>query len=283
MSRELIAEFCVDGEPVSKSRARFTKRGSKTMAYTPEKTLAAERMVALAFRQVAGSHVPDSTHAYEVDAAFFTGTRQRRDVDNMVKLICDGLNRVAWADDNQVTRISGRKDLVDREKACSFVRIYRLGPVDARRVPCEGCGTEFDWYPSQSRRRFCSQECHYETRRGPRMTACVQCGSDFDRGSNHSAIYCSRECKSDAGRRTLACSQCGVTFTKQLSYVRERNYCSPSCQQDYLRDRRAKAAKGTCATCGGSTSKKSYTNCRACVMASRGVTGDPLTTTERKS
>ena len=35
---ELVAEWSVPGEPVSKARARFTKHGSKTVAYTPEMT-----------------------------------------------------------------------------------------------------------------------------------------------------------------------------------------------------------------------------------------------------
>jgi hypothetical protein len=37
----VIARFTVDGEPASKSRPRFTGKGSKKRAYTPEKTSAA--------------------------------------------------------------------------------------------------------------------------------------------------------------------------------------------------------------------------------------------------
>lgn len=281
MSRELIAEFCVEGEPVSKSRARFTKRGSKTMAYTPERTKEAEAKVAWAFRQVARGHVPDATHAYMVDAAFFTGTRQRRDVDNMVKLICDGLNGVAWADDNQVTQIAARKMMTERrDQACTMVRVYQLNEVDYPTRDCLRCGTAFRTYPSLPNSNHCGQECFLADKRDRRLRTCEQCGTTFDSGNNSKARFCGRKCSVESRRTTVACAHCGQDFTMQNCHVRERNYCSPKCQQASMRPIRAANARGICATCGGPTSKKQYTNCRGCDFASKSARGNPKPTIE---
>jgi len=86
LARELVdlpvvARFTIEGEPCSKSRARFTKRGSKTFAYTPEKTKQAEMEVARLFREtVLPDHKPDDKEiTYGVMALFYCGNRQRRD------------------------------------------------------------------------------------------------------------------------------------------------------------------------------------------------------------
>ena len=136
--KTLIASFTVDGEPVSKSRARFTKRGSKTFAYTPEKTKAGEERVAWTYRSLAKGVPSDPEIAYRVEMHFFNGTRQRRDVDNMVKLILDGLNGVAWVDDNQVTQIEARKSYVTKAEARTEVRLYKVGSLNPPKRKCPG-------------------------------------------------------------------------------------------------------------------------------------------------
>ena len=101
--------FIVDGEPVSKERPRFTTRGGKPRTYTPGKTLAAERAVKDAFEAAAPGYTFAADASYTVEATFFNGTRRHRDVDNMLKLVLDGLNGVAWADDHQVVKIATGK------------------------------------------------------------------------------------------------------------------------------------------------------------------------------
>ncbi|MCW2899302.1 MAG: RusA family crossover junction endodeoxyribonuclease, partial [Streptosporangiaceae bacterium] len=83
----VVARFTVDGEPVSKARPRFATKGSKNQTYTPQKTRDAEQVVAWKFRATAPGHKPNSEHTYGVTALFVSGTRHRRDVDNMLKLI----------------------------------------------------------------------------------------------------------------------------------------------------------------------------------------------------
>jgi|GEM_PF-558221 len=278
-ARTLVAAFRVDGEPVSKSRARFTRRGYKNHAYTPERTKTAERMVMAAFRAAAPGHEPDDTHQYAIEAQFLCGTFHRRDVDNMLKLICDGLNGIAWADDSQVTEISGRKTFTSGDfPAGTLVNVWRLGPIGFPSRDCAHCGQPFRTYPSLSKQRFCSQQCSSASRAIPRQRECAQCGRAFDGGKpGRTAVYCSRECQSAAGRVALTCDGCGAGFTKQRCHVKARNYCGTNCQASAARERRAKAAKGTCAACGGTTSKKSYMHCRACDFAlkGKGATGKP--------
>jgi Holliday junction resolvase RusA-like endonuclease len=51
--------------------------------------------------------------------------KRRRDADNCVKSICDGLNGVLWDDDAQVVEMSVRKDL-DRDNPRAEVTVEVL-------------------------------------------------------------------------------------------------------------------------------------------------------------
>lgn len=260
---DVIARFTIDGEPVSKARARFTSYGSKTRTYTPEKTKEAEAQIAWAFLVAARGHKIDPTATYGVAAEFHYVKRQRRDVDNMLKLVCDGLNTVAWADDNQVTEVFGRKSVVAGNPHTTVV-IYRTEPPPARTTPCEFCGAAIEVFFSRVR-RFCSQQCHNASRRtrSQETRPCAHCGSPFEVRRN--STFCSMECRTAEHVVTLACACCGEDFTKPRSWANNGlPFCKPVCRASYWRIHRAVAARGTCSQCGGSTSKKSYTRCRSC-------------------
>lgn len=126
----IVAAFTVHGEPVSKARPRFNHRGSKSHAYTPELTKAAESKVAAAFLEQTHRRGTDPDITYGISAHFFNGTRQRRDVDNMLKLVLDGLNKVAFPDDVQVTEVIGRKSFVSKYEARTEVIVYVVGTVE---------------------------------------------------------------------------------------------------------------------------------------------------------
>lgn len=198
----VVARFTIEGEPCSKARARFTKRGSRVLTYTPEKTKQAEEHIAQLFRQVViQDHEPDDRDiTYGVMALFFCGNRQRRDVDNMLKLILDGLNKVAWPDDEQVIEISGRKTLTLEfpDDARTEVVIYRVGKVQYYTATCLRCGKEYRTYPSwtdeRRLRKYCSPECTYEHRREMNKRSCAACGAEFQRGDRPKSKYCSTEC-----------------------------------------------------------------------------------------
>lgn len=266
----VILRLVCDGEPVSKSRARFTGSGSKTRAYTPEKTRTAEDRLAVLARQAGLRGQADAEHTFGIFAKFFCETWQRRDVDNMLKLVSDALTGVVWKDDSQVTEMSAavQRGVLDPR---THVLIYRttasLGPTK----PCEHCGQPVRIYKSL-KSRFCSQACHLTWRRERRERTCQHCGEQFDhRKPAEDPKFCSRECTHASTHVSVICAACDKSFTKPRSLVRSGNsYCSPECKATYWRDRRKSAAKGTCDDCGGPTTKKTYKRCQDCNIAAGG-------------
>ena len=73
-----------------------------------------------------------------VFAVFFCESFQRRDVDNMLKLILDALNGVVWKDDAQVTEVSGRvaRGVSNPRTAVLLYRINSAGSIPTK--ACEG-------------------------------------------------------------------------------------------------------------------------------------------------
>ena len=117
--------FTVEGEPMSKSRARVTRTGH---AYTPKATVDAERRVRETFGATAceAFSVPVG-----VELAFYQGTRARKDIDNMTKLVLDALNGVAWADDVQVSMLLARRVYTVKDEARTIVRIFETNGFDS--------------------------------------------------------------------------------------------------------------------------------------------------------
>lgn len=267
---EVIARFTVGGEPVSKARARFTNYGSKGRTYTPEKTKTAEAMVAKAFRSTVPAHTPDADTVYGVFAVFYCGTRQRRDVDNMLKLICDGLNKVAWADDVQVREITGRRDYTaTQDEARTEVLVYRLGMTDRPKRNCVHCGMAFDMYQSTSARKYCSRDCITAAARAKRLKVCAGCGEEFvDANGGEPAKYCSKACVYRHKTTEVLCLVCGTPFRLPQSLAGKSNpTCGDECRAvhestcvhghpwaDHLRTR----ANGNryCAECNRASARK---------------------------
>ena len=277
MNAEIVATFAIQGEPVSKARARFTGYGSKVRAYTPAKVADAEKAVAAAFLKAGGKFDPDNQTAFGVDVTFHSGTRQRRDVDNMLKLILDGLNGVAWVDDTQVLDIVGRKRFCSREDARTEVTVYRTGQLYRLTTPCEWCGEEFPtWESLKDKVRFCSATCRKESRIAARRRTCEHCEAEFlAHGKSHGTRFCSKACQSASGRVKIPCSICGTVFETVRSWVTGRNYCSRACFQEnarrVARERRTKTFPGTCAICGAGTTRKEYRRCNPCKLAGKQV------------
>lgn len=121
------AHFTIHGEPVSKARPRFTRTGA---TYTPATTVEAERAVRAAYQAARiGSADIDPEARYSVDVVFTNGNRRRRDLDNMVKLVLDALNGVAWADDVQVSEIRAAKVQGQPKSGRTEVNIWRLSAL----------------------------------------------------------------------------------------------------------------------------------------------------------
>jgi Holliday junction resolvase RusA-like endonuclease len=275
----IIARFTVDGDPVTKSRARWNSKQRR--AYTPAKTVAAEAQV-LALKAAHPEHRGDDKNTFGVVAIFHLNQAAvRRDVDNMLKLVLDALNKWAWKDDSQVTEVVGRKvPAIPATATRTEIVIYRTGIVAARGVEktCEQCATVFHVPASADKRgkRFCSRACGVEWRKRARTRVCPVCHEEFVAHSQARAQeHCSVACKDDATRVDVTCSRCGAAFRKPRHLNRKgQSYCSEECKAAYWREQRRGAAKGTCGDCGGPTSKKSYRRCRTCAIAAGGAFAD---------
>ncbi|WP_280412590.1 RusA family crossover junction endodeoxyribonuclease [Nocardia asiatica] len=232
---EVIARFTVDGEPVSKARARFTNYGSKTRVYTPEKTRVAEERVAWSFRKAAPNHIADRESTYGVMAVFFNDTRQRRDVDNMIKLVCDALNGVAWHDDVQVEEVAGRRGRDIHGNARTEILVYRIGKVVRPEKLCPGCGESFPVYPSTAGRvKYCSRQCGVAARKAARKPrVCAHCGDSFEAKPSDASVHCSVACRSAANSVDAECEGCGTKIHRPKSWVKGEFWCSPKCQKDH--------------------------------------------------
>lgn len=295
--RDVIARFTVSGEPVSKARARFTKRGSKVVTYTPEKTKAGEMRMAAAFRAAGGKKDPSKETTFGVSATFHHGTHQRRDVDNMLKLVLDGLNDVAWIDDTQVVEVAGRKRYAgSRDMAHTEVVVYRVGTVHRKVSRCAQCGTDIPTYDSwRYNVRYCGKECREEAKAakreaarlaaGGRQLTCEGCQGEFVTTAKSPRRFCSVRCRREArsGRVTVPCSMCATPFEQYVSWAKAgRTYCSEVCVKAHsaqvARERRTKSFPGTCAICGAGTTRKEYQRCNPCKLT--GKTSLPRETTD---
>lgn len=110
----------IPGKPFAKQRPRMTRQGR---AYTPAATVSFERTVgqyAMAagavaiegpckMRLIAVFEPAQSWSQKKKDAHMWRPHTQRPDLDNCVKAILDGLNRIAFKDDGQVCEFECRK------------------------------------------------------------------------------------------------------------------------------------------------------------------------------
>ena len=120
-----MIEVIVPGIPVAKGRPRFARRGKFVSTYTPQKTESHEGVVAYCAQQaisepLTGSLRLEVTSFHPIPAslskaakvAAASGERRpatRPDADNILKLVCDALIGIAYADDNQLVEIEARK------------------------------------------------------------------------------------------------------------------------------------------------------------------------------
>jgi Holliday junction resolvase RusA-like endonuclease len=106
MTTEL--KFTIAGPPRPKQRPRFY-RGK---VYTPQATRDYEQVCAAAAHDavlLAGDWQTD--RRYWVCLKIYFKDLRRRDLDNVEKSVCDGLNEIAWDDDCQIDYIQKRRYL----------------------------------------------------------------------------------------------------------------------------------------------------------------------------
>jgi len=117
-----LVAFTVEGKPHGKGRPRTAVRGRFATHYTPAKTVAYEKSVAVSARRAFNEEPfagpvsltleivmpwPASTPKAKLQTTPYAPVKS--DIDNVVKAICDGLNGVVWVDDAQVVHLVARK------------------------------------------------------------------------------------------------------------------------------------------------------------------------------
>lgn len=118
-------KFLVEGKPQGKGRPRFSMKTKRV--YTPEKTVHYERQIREAYSKAGGKLFPEQCYIkvmvdayFKIPKSYTKGKRlacayninrpdKKPDTDNILKIIMDALNKVAYSDDKQVVEVICRK------------------------------------------------------------------------------------------------------------------------------------------------------------------------------
>ena len=120
--------FTILGQPFGKQRPKFSRAGQGVKTYTPDETVSYENMVKFIYQNVAkGFMFPDKAQlSVEITAYYaipkstskkktaemLAGTirpTKKPDFDNIGKIICDSLNKIAYHDDSAIVEAQVHK------------------------------------------------------------------------------------------------------------------------------------------------------------------------------
>ncbi len=133
--------FTIPGQPGSKGRPRFRRAGNFVSTYTPSKTVQYENLVRLEYQQQCGNVMFPQGAPLEMEVkAYFqvpksaTKSKKERmiagkvrptvkpDLDNLIKVIADASNKVAYYDDSQIVSATVRKYYSDNPRVEVTIR-----------------------------------------------------------------------------------------------------------------------------------------------------------------
>lgn len=127
-------EFTIPGKPKGKDRPRFRKIGNYVSTYNTKSTTDYEKLVKLsALEQCKGQLDKEYTGPVKVTVkAYFRPNKsmskkqhnlligqahlKKPDSDNIAKIICDSLNKVAYKDDDQIAFLKVEKYYDEQER-----------------------------------------------------------------------------------------------------------------------------------------------------------------------
>lgn len=126
-------KFTVEGKPQGKARARtfYNPRTKRMQSITPEQTRSYEDLIRWSYTAADGKYygekvlqvdikafypIPKQFSKVKKNAAFCGGLRPttKPDSDNIIKVVLDALNGVAYYDDKQVVCVSCNKYYAER-------------------------------------------------------------------------------------------------------------------------------------------------------------------------
>lgn len=125
--------FEIEGKIKGKGRPRFSNYGKFVKAYTPQDTASYENLIKLQFRITCGkwySELPLKMKITAIHGIVKSASKKDKlkmlsgelkptkkpDADNIVKIICDALNGIAYKDDTQVVELDFKKLYGEAEK-----------------------------------------------------------------------------------------------------------------------------------------------------------------------
>ena len=105
----MAVRFEVEGTPRAKGRPRFNRNNGSI--YTPKATLEYERLIAYRCKSAMNkARLKPFKGLVKVEVnVYFKGKSLRPDLDNVIKAILDGMNGVAYEDDQQVSELIAKK------------------------------------------------------------------------------------------------------------------------------------------------------------------------------
>ncbi len=125
--------FEIEGKIKGKGRPRFSNYGNFVKTYTPADTASYENLIKLQFRATCGkwySELPLKMKITAIHGIVKSASKKDKlkmlngelkptkkpDADNIVKIICDALNNIAYKDDTQVVELEFKKLYGELEK-----------------------------------------------------------------------------------------------------------------------------------------------------------------------
>jgi Holliday junction resolvase RusA-like endonuclease len=219
-----ILQLIIEGEPITKSRARATTTGGLVKFYTPTKTRQAHQRLAWEFSQAFQHRQPLDSCDLGVELRFSCGTAKRQDLDNLVKLVFDAANRVIWYDDSQVVDLKATM-LRSSSHPHTAVRIWVVR--DLRRA-CLVCGVIFLPRPGRPAHVYCSLDCTRRVQQRGRYVACATCGTRIYRQREKLAAYSNHYCSE--GCKTAAQTGRPRQITRQIDPIPPTARACPVCQ-----------------------------------------------------
>jgi Holliday junction resolvase RusA-like endonuclease len=139
-----VITFSIPGPPQGKARPKVVRiKTGASVTYTPDKTVRYEELTRIRYRaaargfkfaddaqlgvQITARYPVPKSKSKRVKAAMLSGQikpAKKPDCDNIVKIVCDALNGIAYRDDAQIVLVQVAKEYDDEPR--TFVRLWEV-------------------------------------------------------------------------------------------------------------------------------------------------------------